>query len=226
VHRVLCRARDDIDPEAARDLGEVVAVLRLLRLREDHEPASGADEVIDRRDLGVRVHRRPLAGRRLPLIGGAVRQDQDVDALQGRCVQRARDMRLHIETRTAEHCGSLRVGGICGIGRAHGGGELRPGGPGLAMALVDEHAHEGTHGDSLLRGCVVEGLWQRNRDDADPLAYLMPEDLPHKGDFTGRSPASHCGWTRNLGASGRKRRAANVSSRSSPPLRRECALPP
>ena len=77
-----------------------------------------------------------------------MRQDEHIDRAEGLGVDGARDVRLDLEARSAQHLGGLRVGGIRRVGRGHASSQVRTGGPGLAVALVDEHASEGTHDDS------------------------------------------------------------------------------
>ena len=87
----------DGDAEPQREVGEVVAVLGLLGLGEDHQASSVADEALDRVELVRRSGGGARAGRVLPGVVGGVRQHEHVDAGQGVVIDRA--VRVHARWR-------------------------------------------------------------------------------------------------------------------------------
>ena len=87
VRGVLDGRAVDRDPEPGREVGEVVAVLRLLGLGKDDQPAAGAHEALDGVELVVGQARGPDAGRVLPGVVGRMRKDDDVDVREGGVVE-------------------------------------------------------------------------------------------------------------------------------------------
>ena len=54
-------------------------------------------------------------------------------------------MDQHFETSVAERLGSLHETAVCGVGRLHSRGHLRPRGPSLAVGLVEQNSGEDSH---------------------------------------------------------------------------------
>ena len=178
MHRILHRAVDDIDAIPPSNRGEVIAVLRLLRLEEKHQTAARGHEVIDGRDLRRGVDGAPDARGGLPLIRRAVREHEHVHASKSCSVECAIGPGFDEEAGRAQLLGCLGIGRISRIGRRHPERDLGTGRPGLSMALIDEHAGNGAHDFS----------WGQVATQAGGISYLIREDLRQNSSLTGQSP--------------------------------------
>ena len=98
----------DLDPEAGEQLVEVVAVLVLLGLAEDDQPAAGADEGLDRVDLVGRAAGRAAVGGRLPLRVGGVGDDEHGGAGEDLGGERAGGVGGDLELALGERGGAAR----------------------------------------------------------------------------------------------------------------------
>jgi hypothetical protein len=128
---VLDGAVGDLDAEAGEEGVQVVAVLVLLGLAEDDEPAAAADELFERVHLVVAEPGRAVVGCRLPLGVGRVGDDDDVGARQGLAGEGTIGVGKDVEVAGGERGGGDRIGGVLGVGGLHPLGELPSDGPRL-----------------------------------------------------------------------------------------------
>ena len=175
---ILDRRIVDADAEPAGDRGQRVAVLGLLGLREDHEPAPCMDKGLDGVDLGGSIDRRTLTRRRLPLVGRAVRHDEDIGAGQHIGREWASGMHGHCEAVVMQRAGRLDQAAIRRIARPHSGRDLGPRRPGLAVGLVEKDAgndaHEPCPPIPESRRRVWHGISSARREVATPKADARP----------------------------------------------------
>ena len=145
MNRILHGRILDLDAEAGRDRGEGVAILRLFRLRQDHEAPARPDKRLDRGDLRGRVFRRPMPRGRLPVVARAMRQDEHVGPGEHVRTQRSALVHRHVEAGCLQRAGGLDEPAVGGVRRLHPRGHLRPRRPGLAVRLVEQHSGDDSH---------------------------------------------------------------------------------
>ena len=129
----------DLDPEAGEELADVGAVLVLLGLDEDDQPAAPGDELLDRVELGVGEARGATDGR-LPLRVRGVGDHEGVGAFERGGVERAAGVGGDREVALRERTGGDRQGGVGRVGALHRLRLLWADRPGLAVGLVEEDA--------------------------------------------------------------------------------------
>ena len=138
VHVVLDGRVLDLDPEAAEQFVEVVAVLLLLGLAEDDQPAARLDPGDDRLDLLGAEARLADAGRRLPARLGGMGDDEHVGAAEGGRVERRRVVGGDLEVTALERGGGSGKRRVGRMGRLHPLGDLGADRPRLRVGLVEE----------------------------------------------------------------------------------------
>ena len=149
----------DAQAVGREQLVEIAAVLVLLLLAEDDEPAAAGHEVPHRGDLHRREHGGVVADGALPLALARVRDHEHVGAGQRGFVQRPAARRDHLEVTLGELRGRPGVGRGGGVRGTHARRRLRPYRPGLAVMFVEQHRRHGALAQGIEHGDLPPSIF-------------------------------------------------------------------